>query len=65
MPADNARSGVRRADVLGRNIVPICPPPRQAAGTLAASGDRQCITTLLERNLRNERQDTREAVRAR
>jgi hypothetical protein len=37
MPADNARFGVRRADVLGRNIVPIFPPERQAAGTLAAS----------------------------
>jgi hypothetical protein len=33
----NVRFGVRRADVLGRNIVPIFPPERQAAGTLPAS----------------------------
>jgi hypothetical protein len=36
MLAPNARFGVRRADVLGKNIVPIFPPERQAAGTLAA-----------------------------
>jgi glutathione peroxidase-family protein len=34
--AYNVRFGVRRADVLGRNIVPIFPPERQAAGTLNA-----------------------------
>jgi hypothetical protein len=36
MPTPNARSGVRQADVLGRNIVPIFPPERQAVGTLVA-----------------------------
>jgi hypothetical protein len=42
----NAWFGVRRADVLGGNIVPIFPPERQAAGTLAAM--RDSVGTFLQ-----------------
>jgi hypothetical protein len=58
--AYNVRFGVRRADVLGRNIVPIFPPERQAAGTLYAIL-RQCVgqerfTIIIDEKTKNQRE---------